>query len=85
MDTNCYSLWGGFTSVRMAACLGAYGPSAFGGDDLPEPGAVIMQYTGHNEYTEYDLPTYACVGENDEIASWRVMESWLNVITTNTM
>lgn len=43
MDTNCYSLWGGFTSVRMAACLGAYDPSAFGGDDLPEPGAVIMQ------------------------------------------
>lgn len=38
------------------------------------PGAVIMQYTGHGEYGENDPPTYACVGENDGIASWRTME-----------
>ena len=30
----------------MAAWLGSYGPAAFGGDDLPQPSAVIMQYTG---------------------------------------
>ena len=29
----------------MAAWLGSYGPAAFGGDDLPQPSAVIMQYT----------------------------------------
>ena len=81
VDTNCYSLWGGSAGARMVAYLGSYGPAAFGGDDLPQPGAVIMQYTGHNEYTEYDPPTYACVGENDGIASWRVMESRLNALS----
>lgn len=36
-----------------------------------------MQYTGHSEYSEDDPPTYACVGENDGIASWRKMQSRL--------
>lgn len=74
VDTNSYSLWGGSAGARMAAWLGSYGPAAFGGDELPQPGAVIMQYTGHSDYTEYDPPTFACVGENDGIASWRIME-----------
>lgn len=65
---------------RMAAWLGSYGPAAFGGDDLPRPGAVIMQYTGHSEYTEYDPPTYACVGESDGIASWRTMEQRIEAL-----
>lgn len=58
----------------MAAYLGSYGTAAFGEKKLPRPGAVIMQYTGHGEYGENDPPTYACVGENDGIASWRTME-----------
>ena len=74
VDTECYSLWGGSAGGRMAAYLGIYGTSAFGGADLPRPGAVIMQYTGHSEYSKDDPPTYACVGENDGIASWRTME-----------
>lgn len=77
IDTDCYSLWGGSTGARMAAYLGSYGPAAFGGEDLPRPGTVIMQYTGHSEYTENDPPTYVCVGENDGIASWRTMENRL--------
>lgn len=74
VDTDCYSLWGGSAGGRMAAYLGTYGTAAFGGDDLPRPGAVIMQYTGHSQYSENDPPTYACVGENDGIASWQTME-----------
>lgn len=74
VDTACYSLWGGSAGGRMAAYLGSYGPAAFGGGDLPRPGAVILQYTGHSEYTEDDPPTYACVGSGDGIASWRTME-----------
>ena len=80
VDTDCYSLWGGSAGGRMAAWLGSYGPAAFGGDDLPRPGAVIMQYTGHSEYTEYDPPTYACVGESDGIASWRTMEQRIEAL-----
>lgn len=73
-DTSCYSLWGGSAGARMAAYLGTYGPAAFGGDDLPKPGTVIMQYTGHREYSEMDPPTYVCVGKSDGIASWQTME-----------
>lgn len=75
VNTDSYSLWGGSAGARMAAWLGSHGPAAFGGDDLPRPGAVIMQYTGHSEYTAGDPPTYACVGENDGIASWRAMQA----------
>lgn len=74
VDTNCYSVWGGSAGARMAAWLGSYGPVAFGGNDLPRPSVVIMQYTGYSDYTESDPPTFVCVGENDGIASWRTME-----------
>lgn len=74
INTDCYSLWGGSAGARMAAWLGSYGPAAFGGGDLPRPGTVIMQYTGHSDYTPNDPPTFACVGERDWIADWRTME-----------
>ena len=80
VDTDCYSVWGGSAGARMAAWLGSYGPAAFGGNELPRPGAVIMQYTGHSDYTESDSPTFACVGENDGIASWRTMENRLRYL-----
>lgn len=78
VDTDCYSLWGGSAGGRMTAYLGSYGPAYFGGDDLPRPGAAVIQYTGHSDYTESDPPTYVCVGENDGIASWRTMENRIN-------
>ena len=80
VDTDCYSLWGGSAGARMAAYLGTYGTAAFGGDDIPGAGAVIMQYTGHSEYSAGDPPTYACVGTNDGIASWRTMQARLEAM-----
>lgn len=77
VDTDCYSLWGGSAGGRMAAYLGAYGPETFGGDRVPRPGTVVMQYTGHSEYSENDPPTYACVGTSDGIANWRIMQARL--------
>ena len=82
VDTECYSLWGGSAGARMAAWLGSYGPVAFGGDSLPQPGAVIMQYTGHSDYTENDPPTFACVGESDGIANWRVMQQRIEALSS---
>ena len=81
VDLEGYSLWGGSAGGRMAAWLGSYGPAAFGGGDLPRVGAVIMQYTGHSDYTEKDPPTFACVGERDGIANWRTMERRLQALT----
>lgn len=80
VDTDCYSLWGGSAGARMAANLGSYGSAAFGGDNLPQAGTVIMQYTAHSDYTENDPPTYACAGENDGIASWRTMEQRITAL-----
>lgn len=82
VDTDSYSLWGGSAGARMAAWLGSYGPADFGGAELPQPGAVIMQYTGHSDYTEYDPPTFACVGENDGIANWRTLTAWRSLVLT---
>ena len=82
VDTEGYSLWGGSAGARMAAWLGSYGPAAFGGDDLPQPSAVIMQYTGHSDYTENDPPTFACVGESDGIANWRTMQRRIEALDT---
>ena len=81
VDTSSYSLWGGSAGARMAAWLGTYGPEAFGGGDLPRPGAVIMQYTGLREYSEVDPPTFACVGDQDGIASWRTMQARLDALS----
>lgn len=81
VDTGCYSLWGGSAGGRMTAYLSSYGPAAFGGDDLPRPGAAIIQYTGHSDYTGEEPPTYVCVGENDGIASWRTMERRQNALS----
>ncbi|WP_405384050.1 alpha/beta hydrolase [Phascolarctobacterium sp.] len=80
VDTNCYSLWGGSAGARMAAYLGTYGPKAFGGDKLPRPGTIVMQYTGHSEYSPYDPPTYVCVGTDDGIANWRTMKARLDAM-----
>lgn len=80
VDTSGYSLWGGSAGGRMAAWVGSYGTEAFGEKDLPRPAAVILQYTGHSEYSKLDPPTYACVGENDGIASWQLMQRRLELL-----
>ena len=74
-----YSLWGGSAGARMAATLGNknYLQQYTDRTDLPQAAAVVMQYTGHTEYSAADAPTYACCGTSDGIASWRTMQSRL--------
>ena len=81
VDTDCYSLWGGSAGARMAADVGSYGTAYFGGDDLPQAGCVVMQYTGHREWQETDPPTYVCVGTSDGIANWRTMQSRIEAMS----
>lgn len=75
VNTDAYSIWGGSAGARMAAQLGSGGPAAYGGGNLPRPGAVVMQYTGYTGYSKNDPPTYVCVGTNDSITNWRTMKS----------
>ena len=81
VSTACYSLWGGSAGARMAAYLGTYGPAGFGGDNLPKPGVVIMQYTGHSEYSQDDPPTFVCVGKSDGIANWQTMQRRIDAMS----
>ena len=77
--TDDYSLWGGSAGARMAAVLGskAYLQQLTGRTDIPQASAVIMQYTGYTQASQYDAPTYVCVGSNDGIASWQTMQNRL--------
>lgn len=82
VDTSCYSLWGGSAGGRMAAWVSGYGTAAFGAPDLPKAGAAIIQYTGLSDYSRDDVPTYACVGSADGIASWRTMQARLDGLSS---
>lgn len=78
VDADNYSLWGGSAGARMAAELGNRATlDYFGLQDIPQAKAVIMQYTGYSDVFRQDAPTYACVGTNDGIASWRTMQTRL--------
>lgn len=83
VDVKNYSLWGGSAGARMAAWLGSYGTESFGEKKYPRPSAVIMQYTGLSEVTGQEPPTYACVGTNDGIASYRTMQRRIEAIRAN--
>ena len=48
--------------------------------DIPKAGTVVMQYTGHGDWTRNDPPTYACCGTSDGIASWRRMKDRLDAL-----
>lgn len=79
VNTDYYSLWGGSAGARMAATLGnADNLNALTQrNDIQQASAVIMQYTGYNASSPTDAPTYACVGTNDGIASYRTMQNRL--------
>lgn len=83
VDTNDYSVWGGSAGGRMAAWLGNYSTESFGEKKYPRPSVVIMQYTGLSEVTGNEPPTYNCVGRNDGIANYKVMENRINKIKQN--
>ena len=40
-----------------------------------------MQYTGYDDYTKNDPPTYVCVGKADGIANWRIMEQRVHALS----
>lgn len=75
IDMNHYSVWGASASARMAAYIGSYGVQRFGVHDsnIPKPQAVIMLYTGHSDVSNNETPTFAAIGESDNIASPNVM------------
>jgi len=74
VSTDDYSLWGASAGARMVAYLGSYGAAAYGGDELPRPATVVMQYTGHADFSDQEPPTFAVIGAEDTIASPKTMK-----------
>lgn len=68
VGTEGYSLWGSSAGARMAAAIGSRGVAHYGGDDLPRPSAVVMAYTGLQDHSSDDPPTFVVVGDQDGIA-----------------
>ena len=83
VDTSHYSVWGGSAGGRMAAWIGNYGTESYGEKAYPRPATIVMQYTGLSEVTGDEPPTYSCVGTNDGIANYRIMEERTSRIKAN--
>jgi predicted esterase len=58
----------------MAATIGSHGVAAHGGDMLPKPSAIVMDYTAHSDRSSAEPPTFVVVGEQDGIAPPSSME-----------
>lgn len=74
VSTEGYSLWGSSAGARMAAAIGSHGAAKFGGSHIPKPAAVVMAYTAHSDYAASEPPTFAVVGEHDQISPPAAME-----------
>ncbi len=79
VDPSNYSLWGGSAGGRMSAVLAnsLYLQRLTGRTDIPRAAAEIIQYTGYSTASPHDAPTYSCVGSDDGIAPWPVMQNRL--------
>lgn len=75
-----YSVWGSSAGARMAAYIGSHGTAAFGGDDIPKPGTVVMLYTSHTDLGDIEPPTFAAISADDHIASPSTMQQRINAI-----
>ncbi|MGN0908691.1 MAG: alpha/beta hydrolase, partial [Succinivibrio sp.] len=73
ISMDAYLLEGGSAGARTADWVGSYGTESFGAPALPRPAALALQYTGLDEVTGDEPPTYMCVGNSDWIASAKGM------------
>jgi hypothetical protein len=60
VSTAGYSLWGSSAGARMAAAIGSYGATRYGGSDLPKPSALVLLYTAHSDFASSEPPTFVC-------------------------
>ena len=74
VSTEDYSVWGSSAGARVAANIGSYGVTEFGGIDVPKPCTVIMAYTGHIGFSGNDPPTFQMVSEDDTIVDVPTVE-----------
>lgn len=74
VGTEGYSLWRSSAGARMAGNIASNGGVNFGGGELPEPGAVVIAYTGDTGFSKNYPPTFITVSEDDRIVSVSVVD-----------
>ena len=74
IETKYYSLWGGSAGARMAGNIALNGIAHYGGDDLCQPAAVVIAYTGQTTYSGKFPPTFITVSADDGIANVSTVE-----------
>lgn len=80
IDSNGYSLWGGSAGARMIALVDSYGTAYFGGKETPKAASVIMAYTGHEDVSGQEAPTFVIVGDDDWIAPVKLMKKRVDLL-----
>ena len=81
VDTDDYSLWGGSAGAIMIGHVGSRGTEYYGERALPKPAAIIAQY-GFTD-TNNATPTYACVGTNDNLIMYWLVQNIIDTIDNN--
>jgi acetyl esterase/lipase len=64
----------------MAAAVGSYGVTRFGGASLPTPSTVVMAYTAHADLAAEEPPTFAVGGEQDDISPPSIMRQRVSAL-----
>lgn len=80
VDPNAYSLWGGSAGARMVALVDSFGSAYFGGKETPKATAVIMAYTGHEDVSGVEAPSFVVVGDDDWIAPPKLMRKRVDAL-----
>ncbi len=68
VSTTGYSLWGGSAGARMVGNIALSGVASYGGGDLPQPGTVMIAYTGQASFSAQFPPTFIINSADDGIA-----------------
>lgn len=74
VNPSVYALMGSSAGARMAALMGKTGLSAWGYPRFPKATAVLMAYTGYDEVSRDDPPTFMVQGTADRIAPITVVD-----------
>lgn len=83
VDLEAYSLWGASAGARMIAMVDSYGTAYFGGQETSKAAAVIMAYSGHDDVSGNEAPTYVIVGDDDWISPPKLMKKRVDQLKTH--
>lgn len=74
VSTEDYSVWGFSAGAQMTGAVSSNGTAAYDAKALPRPAAQILAYIDYAKPTGAEPPTFAVMGEKDQILDWHGMQ-----------